>query len=116
MTNRLLLEASGIHRVERWGNMHLQERGLTLDPRMIGVIDTAANVPGLGVIPNLARLLMSPVWGWLFDRVNFFTLRMAVNLGFAIGIFSFFASHSMLGPPFGFSTVNLISLPVTFPL
>ena len=24
VTNRLLLEASGIHRVERWGNMHLQ--------------------------------------------------------------------------------------------
>ena len=24
VTNRLLIEASGIHRVERWGNMHLQ--------------------------------------------------------------------------------------------
>jgi hypothetical protein len=54
VTNKVLIEASGIHRVERWGNMHLQERGLDLDPRMIGVIDTAANVPGLGVIPNLS--------------------------------------------------------------
>ena len=54
VTNKILIEASGIHRVERWGNMHLQERGLDLDPRMIGVLDTAANVPGLGVIPNLA--------------------------------------------------------------
>jgi hypothetical protein len=54
VTNRVLIEASGIHRVERWGNMHLQERGLNLEPQMIGVLDTAANVPGLGVIPNLA--------------------------------------------------------------
>ena len=54
VTNKLLIEASGIHRVERWGNMNLQERGLSIDPRMIGVLDTAANVPGLGVIANLA--------------------------------------------------------------
>jgi hypothetical protein len=54
VTNKVLIEASGIHRVERWGNMNLQERGLAVDPAMIGVIDTAANVPGLGVIPNLA--------------------------------------------------------------
>jgi hypothetical protein len=54
VTNKILIEASGIHRVERWGNMHLQERGLDLDPRMIGVLDTAATVPGLGVIANLA--------------------------------------------------------------
>jgi hypothetical protein len=44
----------------------------------------------LGVIPNLARLVMSPVWGWLFDRMNFFVLRIALNLGFALGMLSFF--------------------------
>jgi len=48
----------------------------------------------LGVIPNLARLVMSPVWGWLFDRMNFFVLRMLLNLGFALGMVSFFGgSH-----------------------
>ena len=31
VTNNVLIEASGIHRVERWGNMHLQTKGL--DPR-----------------------------------------------------------------------------------
>src|SRR5262245_3402976 len=36
VTSKLLIEASGISRVERWGNMHLQTKGLTLDPQMIG--------------------------------------------------------------------------------
>ncbi len=49
------------------------------------------------VIPNLTRLCMTPVWGYLFDRMNFFGLRVAINLGFAIGIISFFTSDSMPG-------------------
>ena len=50
-----------------------------------------------GVIPNLARLVLSPVWGHLFDRMNFFTLRVTLNCGFAIGILTFFMSNSMPG-------------------
>jgi MFS family permease len=50
-----------------------------------------------GVIPNVARLVMSPVWGWLFDRVNFFVLRIVLNLGFMIGILSFFTTGSTFG-------------------
>ena len=49
------------------------------------------------VIPNAARLVMSPIWGRLFDRVNFFTLRVAMNVGFAVGIGSFFMSDSTPG-------------------
>lgn len=49
------------------------------------------------VVPNLARLVMSPVWGWLFDRANFFVLRMTLNVGFAAGIISFFTSDSTTG-------------------
>jgi len=44
----------------------------------------------VGVIPNLARLVMSPIWGRLFDRMNFFILRIVLNLGFALGMLSFF--------------------------
>jgi MFS family permease len=51
----------------------------------------------VGVIPNLARLVMSPIWGWLFDKMNFFALRVVLNTGFAIGILSFFTSHEMWG-------------------
>jgi hypothetical protein len=49
------------------------------------------------VIPNVARLLMSPLWGWVFDRMNFFGLRVTLNLGFMIGILSFFTSETTLG-------------------
>ncbi len=50
-----------------------------------------------GVIPNLARLLMSQVWGHLFDRMNFFALRVTLNAGFAAGILTFFLSDSWNG-------------------
>lgn len=44
----------------------------------------------VGVIPNLARLVLSPIWGYLFDRMNFFILRITLNTGFALGAISFF--------------------------
>jgi hypothetical protein len=50
-----------------------------------------------GVVPNLARLVLSPVWGHLFDRMNFFALRVTLNCGFAIGILTFFLSDSFAG-------------------
>ena len=50
-----------------------------------------------GVVPNLARLVLSPVWGWLFDHMNFFALRVILNCGFAIGIVTFFVSNSLGG-------------------
>ena len=63
--------------------------GLALRPDTIALFT--------GVIPNVARLVMSPLWGRLFDRANFFVLRMVLNLGFALGILSFFTSQSWLG-------------------
>lgn len=50
-----------------------------------------------GVIPNVARLILSPVWGWLFDHMNFFVLRVTLNLGFAIGVLTFFLSRDLNG-------------------
>lgn len=50
-----------------------------------------------GVIPNVARLILSPIWGWLFDHVNFFILRVTLNLGFAIGVLTFFLSQDLKG-------------------
>ncbi len=55
MTSKLLLEVSGIHRVERWGNMHVQTKGDEVDPRAIGILDQNAFVPALNTsIANLA--------------------------------------------------------------
>jgi hypothetical protein len=51
----------------------------------------------VGVVPNVARLIMSPIWGGLFDRMNFFALRATLNFGFAIGIISFFTSDQLPG-------------------
>ena len=57
---------------------------------------TAASIAVLtGVIPNIARLLLNPLWGWLFDRMNFFVLRITLNLGFALGAISFFVGGTM---------------------
>jgi hypothetical protein len=63
-----------------------------------GLMLTVATVTLLSeVIPNIARLCMSPVWGWLFDHMNFFALRSVLNLGFAIGIVAFFVGESWAG-------------------
>jgi len=45
-----------------------------------------------GVLPNAVRLLLNPLWGHLFDRMNFFVLRITLNLGFVLGILCFFSS------------------------
>jgi len=50
-----------------------------------------------GVLPNIARLVMNPVWGWLFDRMNFFALRIILNMGFMVGILAFFTTDSLAG-------------------
>jgi MFS family permease len=49
------------------------------------------------VIPNAARLVLSPLWGWAFDRMNFFTMRVSVNCGLGLYILAFFASDSQTG-------------------
>jgi len=49
------------------------------------------------VLPNLARLALNPLWGWLFDRMNFFVMRITLNLGFMLGILAFFTTGSFWG-------------------
>ncbi len=66
--------------------------GVTWDGRILTTAQIALLV---GVIPNLARLVMSPVWGWLFDRMNFFVLRIVLNAGFALGMLSFFGGNHL---------------------
>jgi hypothetical protein len=50
-----------------------------------------------GVLPNMARLALNPVWGWLFDKMNFFVLRLILNTALVAGILSFFISGSVAG-------------------
>ena len=68
------------------------------NPKYSGTVLEVTTIALLtGVIPNIVRLLLSPVWGWLFDHMNFFLLRVTLNLGFALGILTFFLSESFSG-------------------
>jgi MFS family permease len=70
----------------RYG-VHLEGKPLTAE--MIALLTS--------VVPNTARLLLNPFWGRLFDRMNFFVLRIILNLGFMAGIVSFFTTGSLGG-------------------
>src|SRR5436190_11589013 len=63
--------------------------GLTLEPTAVAVLTS--------IVPNAARLLFTRVWGRLFDRVNFFTLRIVLNTGIMLGIVSFFTGAGTTG-------------------
>ena len=63
----------------------------------------------VSILPNVARLGGTRVWGRLFDSMNFFTLRMVLNLSFLTGIISFFLTDAPIALGisaliFGFST------------
>src|SRR5262245_1814357 len=67
VTNRLLLEASGIHRVERWGGMHLQTgKGDNIDsitPGMVSVTDNPNPVTG-GSLTYRSAAQYNNSWNW----------------------------------------------------
>ncbi len=63
--------------------------GLALDPQQIALYTV--------MIPSVARLTLTPLWGRLFDRMNFFLLRIILNVGFALGIASFFTGVGAFG-------------------
>ena len=49
----------------------------------------------VSTLPLVARLCASPVWGKLFDRMNFFSLRILINVCFLLSVLSFFSSSSV---------------------
>tara|TARA_R110000850_G_scaffold66894_9_gene148467 strand:- start:357 stop:1604 length:1248 start_codon:yes stop_codon:yes gene_type:complete len=59
------------------------EHGLNFDVKTVSLIT--------GVVPSAMRLISTFFWGWLFDRVNFFRLRIAINVIFLVGIVLYFA-------------------------
>lgn len=66
-----------------------EEYGLNLDATAVAMLTL--------IVPNAARLLFTRVWGQLFDRVNFFTLRIVLNTGIMLGIVSFFTGAGVAG-------------------
>jgi MFS family permease len=63
--------------------------GITLSPREIALF--------VSVIPDVTRLLMTPIWGWVFDKLSFFALRIATIFAFSISIVAFFLGSDVVG-------------------
>ncbi|MCS6773982.1 MAG: MFS transporter [Anaerolineae bacterium] len=63
--------------------------GLALNPQQIGFYTV--------LVPGLVRLALTPIWGRLFDRMEFFVLRILLNTGFALSIAAFFLGTDELG-------------------
>lgn len=62
--------------------------GLLWDVKTVSVIT--------GVVPSMARLVSTFFWGWLFDHMNFFRLRIIVNVVFLAGILLYFLGSSVV--------------------
>lgn len=63
-----------------------------------GVNATAAKVGLLTVtIPAVLKVALAPVFGWVFDHLPFFVVRIMVNVGFAASIIAFFSGDSTFG-------------------
>ena len=63
--------------------------GIQLSPPVIALLVT--------MIPSLTNLVFARFWGRLFDRMNFFLLRIVLNAFFVAAITSFFIFGSMAG-------------------
>lgn len=59
------------------------------------------------VIPSMARLIFSSIWGVLFDKMNFFLMRILVNSGFIIGMLAFFMTGSTIALSIGSILIGL---------
>ena len=68
---------------------------LGLTPVMVAFI--------MNIAPSLIRFFFSPMWGRLFDRLNFFTLRIILNGFLSVSMLFFF--HSRNVPMLLFATV-----------
>ncbi len=73
--------------------------GIEADPAKITLLTVA--------IPSLFRLVCTPVFGRLFDRISFFASRIIVNLLFALYVVAFFTGSSDLGLWIGAVTIGI---------
>lgn len=65
----------------------------------------------IAVIPSIARLLTTHMWGYLFDRLNFIIIRTLLNSCFLVAILVFFNSKTLwvlgaAGAIFGVATAG----------
>lgn len=88
VTNRLLIEASGIHRVERWGNMQLQtgkgDNVSAITPGMVSVTDNPSLATGASLLYR-ANPQFNNSWNWNLHyrmAVSYVTGSHQIKVGF----------------------------------
>lgn len=64
------------------------------DPRFGLAYQTSAIALMIGVLPEIARGVATPIWARLFDRTHFISVRLALNAIQAIGLAVFFFGPS----------------------
>ncbi|HVG69994.1 MAG TPA: TonB-dependent receptor [Vicinamibacterales bacterium] len=121
VSNRVLIEASGIHRVERWGGMHPQVGkagnidGLT--PGIVSVTDTNNPVTG-GSLTYRSAAQFNNSWNW---NIHY---RAAVSYitgshNFKVGFNNAYGHHenttySDPAAPFSYTFTNLVPQSITY--
>ena len=66
-------------------------RVLYLSEDQFGLSLPAASVALIvGTVPDITRILLTPLWGYLFDRYNLMAVRVAINLTAVVGIGLYF--------------------------
>jgi hypothetical protein len=121
VSSRLLLEASGIHRVERWGGMHPQVGKLgnidALTPGMISVSDNPNPVTGASLTYRSAAQFNNS-WNWnLHYRAALSYITGSHN--FKVGFNNAYGYHenttySSPAAPYSFSAANGIPNQITY--
>jgi hypothetical protein len=121
VSNRLLVEASGIHRVERWGGMEPQVGKLGnidhLEPGMISVNDTLNPVTGTPLVYR-ANTTYNNSWNWNLHY------RMAVSYitgsnTFKVGFNNAFLHHdnttySAPATPFSYGFTSMVPQSISY--
>jgi hypothetical protein len=89
ITNKLLIEASGIHRVERWGNMDLQtgkgENIESLAPGITGIVDNPSLATGASLNYRASNATFNNSWNWNLHyraAVSYVTGSHSFKVGF----------------------------------
>jgi hypothetical protein len=121
VTNRLLIEASAIHRVERWGNMHLQTgKGDNVDgitPGMISVTDNPNPVTG-GSLTYRSAAQFNNSWNWNLHyraAISYVTGSHSFKVGFN-NAYLYHENTTYTDPstPFSYSFVNGVPNQLTY--
>ncbi len=121
VSNKLLIEASGIHRVERWGGMEPQVGKLGnidhLEPGMISVNDTLSPVTGTALTYR-ANTTYNNSWNW---NIHY---RAAVSYitgshTFKVGYNNAFLHHenttySYPAAPYSYSFTSMVPTGITY--